>query len=102
MTRPTVSEVLRIFDATWQDAIWLSIWMFVFVGMYTAVLLGYAYIWARRMFIKNELPRIYKGKLKRMLDENKSLKSENRVLKEERRNLSERLDVIRNSAEVKR
>lgn len=102
MIRPTLSEFIRVMDITYQEALWGLVWILIFWGLYTGLVIGYATVTARQRFIKNELPRIYKNKLQKMMDENKELKAELRTVTTERREYLDRLDVIKNSSEVKR
>ena len=100
MIRPTLSEFIRVMDVTWQEAIWGLVWVLIFWGLYTGLVIGYSTISARQRFIKNELPRIYKNKIQKMIDENNELKAELRTVKTEHREYLDRLIAIKNSAEV--
>ena len=95
-----LSEVIRIFDINWIDMLWGLIWFFGFIGLYTALVIGYSRISAVNTFKKNTMPDLYQGKLKIAENQVKLLKSENKTLIIENRDVTDKLKVIKKSVEV--
>ena len=95
-----LSEVIRIFDINWINALWGLIWFFCIIGLYTALVIGYSRISAVNHFKKNTMPDLYAGKLKIAENQVRILKSENKKLIIENRNVTDRLRVIKKSVEV--
>ncbi len=94
------SEVARIFDISWIDIFWFFSYLFIFMGLYTGLIIGYARSAARRDFIKNTMPDLYDGKLRILLAENKRIKKEYQDISTNYRDVKDRMKVIKKSMEI--
>lgn len=78
-----LSEFIRVMDIGWKD---FFIWVFYFsitLGGYTALVIGYTTIAARKAFIKNELPKVHNNELQKERDKNEIHRMEKKILTDE-------------------
>jgi len=81
----TPGWLLIALDIGWKEVLWGLFWLFVFIGLYSSLLIGYSRKSARASQ-KKELPEMYDGKLKATLAENKILKQKYTLSEIENRN----------------
>lgn len=98
-----LSEFIRVMDIGWKD---FFIWLLYFslsLGGYTALVIGYTRIAARKAFIKNELPKLHNNMLEKVREINKKLELEKNKMSDEgqrllreKEKLQARLELIKN------